>query len=89
MGIQTNGAMFFMLIKQILHYVNNAQISMVTSFCEQNSWCFDPHHAFDHQSPPAGVLYCREEDRVSLAQSQLCPAMSGKQVAIHHNSKGF
>ena len=35
MGIQTNGAMFFLLIKQILHYVNNAQILMVTSFCEQ------------------------------------------------------
>ena len=35
MGIQTDGAMFFLLIEQILHYVNNAQISMVTSVCEQ------------------------------------------------------
>ena len=35
MRIPTDCAMFFLLIEQILHYVNNAQISMVTSFCEQ------------------------------------------------------
>ena len=52
-------------------------------------WHVGPLHAFDHQSPPAEVLGCTEEDRATFAQSWLCLTRIYKRVATHHNSKWF